>query len=75
MKALNNIFKRANEDPKRVVLAEGEDPRIIEAATIATKKGIANITLLGNIPVITNKAAELGLDLNSIALTVAFMAN
>ncbi|WP_293267854.1 phosphate acetyltransferase [Neptunomonas sp.] len=68
MKALNNIFKRANEDPKRVVLAEGEDPRIIEAATIATKKGIANITLLGNIPVITNKAAELGLDLNSIAL-------
>ena len=26
MKALNNIFRRASEDPRRVVLAEGEDP-------------------------------------------------
>jgi phosphate acetyltransferase len=68
MKALNNIFKRASENPKRVVLAEGEDPRIIEAATIATAKGIADITLLGNIAIISNKAAELGFDLNSIAL-------
>ncbi|MGY8869082.1 MAG: phosphate acetyltransferase [Pseudomonadales bacterium] len=68
MKALNNIFKRASEDPKRVVLAEGEDPRIIEAAVIATQKGIADVTLLGNIASINSKAAELGFDLNSIAL-------
>ncbi|BBB29473.1 phosphate acetyltransferase [Neptunomonas japonica] len=68
MKALNNIFKRASEDPKRVVLAEGEDPRIIEAAVIATQKGIADITLLGNTASINSKAAELGFDLNSIAL-------
>ncbi|WP_028471031.1 phosphate acetyltransferase [Neptunomonas japonica] len=68
MKALNNIFKRASEDPKRVVLAEGEDPRIIEAAVIATQKGIADITLLGNSASINSKAAELGFDLNSIAL-------
>ncbi len=68
MKALNNIFKRASEDPKRIVLAEGEDPRIIEAATIATAKGIADITLLGNVISITTKAAESGFDLTSIAL-------
>ena len=68
MKALNNIFKRASENPKRVVLAEGEDPRIIQAAITATAKGIAKITLLGNPSRIEEKAAELGLSLISIVL-------
>lgn len=68
MKALNNIFKRASEDPRRVVLAEGEDPRIIEAAVTATARGIADVTLLGNVANIEAQAAELGLDLQAIAL-------
>lgn len=68
MKALNNIFKRASEDPRAIVLAEGEDPRIIEAAATATGRGIAKITLLGNVSAISNKASELGVDLNSVAL-------
>ncbi len=68
MKALNNIFKRASEDPRAIVLAEGEDPRIIEAAVVATEKGIADITLLGNVDRIKAKAAELGLSLRAIAL-------
>jgi len=68
MKALNNIFKRASEDPRRVVLAEGEDPRIIEAAVTATARGIADVTLLGNAANIEAKAAELGLDLKAIAV-------
>lgn len=68
MKALNNIFKRASEDPRRVVLAEGEDPRIIEAAVTATERGIADITLLGNVAAITAKATEQGLDLKAIAI-------
>jgi len=68
MKALNNIFKRASEDPRRVVLAEGEDPRIIEAAVTATERGVADITLLGNVAAITAKATEQGLDLKAIAI-------
>ena len=68
MKALNNIFKRASEDPRAIVLAEGEDPRILEAAVVATEKGIADVTLLGNVSRIQQKAEELGLDLKSIAV-------
>ncbi len=68
MKALNNIFKRASEAPRRVVLAEGEDSRILEAAVKATERGIADITLLGNTNTIRNNAAEQGFNLDSVAL-------
>ncbi len=69
MKALNNIFQRAAQSPKRVVLAEGEDPRILEAATLATSRGIAAITLLGNTDNIRALAAENGWDITGVNLT------
>ncbi|RDE18000.1 phosphate acetyltransferase, partial [Motiliproteus coralliicola] len=68
MKALNNIFKRAADAPKRVVLAEGEDPRILEAATVATERGIAQITVLGDEAKIRALAAENNLNLDGITL-------
>ncbi len=69
MKALNNIFKRAGEDPRAIVLAEGEDPRIIEAAATAAERGIATLTLLGNTDTIAAKADELGCDLSKVTVT------
>lgn len=68
MKALNNIFRRASEAPKRVVLAEGEDSRILEAAVIATERGIAKITLLGNVDNIRSSAAEKDLNLDGVVV-------
>lgn len=68
MKALNNIFKRASEAPRQIVLAEGEDPRIITAAQEATSKGIASIILLGDVAKINAKAAELNITLASVTL-------
>ncbi|MCW8886995.1 MAG: phosphate acetyltransferase [Motiliproteus sp.] len=68
MKALNNIFKRAADAPKRVVLAEGEDPRILEAAAIASERGIAEITLLGDVDKINALAAENNFDLSKVAV-------
>lgn len=68
MKALNNIFQRAIQAPKRVVLAEGEDPRVLEAATIASKRGIAEITLLGNGDNIRALAAENNFDMGAVSL-------
>lgn len=68
MKALNNIFQRAENAPKRVVLAEGEDPRILEAATLASSRGIAEITLLGNSDNIRALAAENNFDIGSVTL-------
>ncbi|WP_421870508.1 phosphate acetyltransferase [Motiliproteus sp.] len=68
MKALNNIFKRAADAPKRVVLAEGEDPRILEAACVATERGIAQITVLGDEAKIRALAEENNLNLDGITL-------
>ena len=45
---LNNIIKRASELQKNIVLPEGEDSRVVEAAAQAVKEGLAKITLLGN---------------------------
>lgn len=48
MKALDDIIARARSDPRHVVLAEGEDPRIVEGALRAVREGVARITLLGD---------------------------
>ena len=61
MKALNNIFTRASDSPKVIVLAEGEDPRIIEAGAIAVAKGIASIVLLGNVAKILAQSHQLNI--------------
>jgi len=49
MSLLSNLIKRAGQDPRRIVLAEGTDPRVIHAAVKAQNDGIAHITLLGNL--------------------------
>lgn len=48
MKALDDIVARARSDPRHVVLAEGEDPRIVEGALRAIREGVARVTLVGN---------------------------
>ena len=47
MSILEQIYQRARSAPKRIVLPEGEDARIREAAIKAANDGIAKITLLG----------------------------
>ncbi len=62
MKALNNIFKRAEASPRHIVLAEGEDIRVLTAGVQAREKGIARITVLGDAAKIAALAAQSGLD-------------
>ncbi|WP_104204925.1 phosphate acetyltransferase [Billgrantia saliphila] len=47
MKALYRILERARQTPKRIVLCEGEDVRVIHAAIKAAEDGIAHIILVG----------------------------
>ena len=44
---LADIKRRAAGLNKRIVLPEGEDPRVVKAASEAVRQGIARITLLG----------------------------
>ena len=68
MKALNQIIQRSKQDPKSIVLAEGSDPRILQAGINAAQQGIANITLLGNLDTIKAQAEALSLSLDDVTV-------
>ena len=60
MKPFYDLVNRVRADPRRIVLAEGEDPRIIAAAKRSLGEGIARITLLGRENVIRERLADIG---------------
>ena len=45
---VDKIKVKASTLNKKIVLCEGEDPRVVEAASICAQEGIARIFLLGN---------------------------
>jgi malate dehydrogenase (oxaloacetate-decarboxylating)(NADP+) len=61
--AMAPIFVGAKRAPKRVVLAEGEDERVLRAAQIAVDESLARPILLGRRELITNLIGTLGLRL------------
>ena len=65
---LRGIINRAASDPRRVVLAEGEDRRTIRAARILSDDGIALPILLGNRDRIREKAESEHISLDDIEL-------
>ncbi|MCK0508032.1 phosphate acetyltransferase [Aromatoleum anaerobium] len=68
MKAINRIIDKARAVPGRIVLSEGDDPRILQAAARATREGIARIVLVGDRAAIA-KCADVGqIDLAGIEL-------
>jgi malate dehydrogenase (oxaloacetate-decarboxylating)(NADP+) len=56
------ISNKAKSDPKRIVLAEGEDEKMIRAAFQLDEEGIAEPILLGDRDEIPRIASDLGLD-------------
>lgn len=68
MKPLERILETARGAPKRIVLSEGEDNRILEGAVRAVRNGIAEIILVGNSKVIADKLA--GMNATDAALRV-----
>lgn len=68
MKILNNIIKQACVSPRSIVLAEGDDIRVIEAAARATRVGIANCILVGDSGTIGALADEAGISLEGIRI-------
>ena len=65
---LRGIINRAMSDPRRVVLAEGEDRRTIRAARILVDDGIAVPILLGNPERIRRKAESEQVALDDIEI-------
>ncbi|HLR57602.1 MAG TPA: phosphate acetyltransferase [Beutenbergiaceae bacterium] len=58
-----DLVERAKADPKRIVLPEGSDDRILRATSTLLARETARITLLGEEQAVRARAAELGLDI------------
>ena len=68
MTLVEKIKARAHANPQRIVLPEGEDPRIVNAAAAAAREGYAKITLLGRKQIIDSVASELRVSLDGVAI-------
>ncbi|MEJ2730295.1 MAG: phosphate acetyltransferase [Deltaproteobacteria bacterium] len=60
------LIERAKADRRHIVLPEGAEERILRAAEILLRRGVADLTLLGDPDKIKNKSGMLGLSLDGI---------
>jgi phosphate acetyltransferase len=60
MKPLDRILETAKAGPRRIVLAEGEDPRIVEGALRAAGEGLAEIILICDRTTVEGRLAAAG---------------
>mgnify|MGYP002529575476 CR=1 FL=1 len=63
-----NLIERAKANKMRIVLAEGEEPRILQATDILLRREVADIILLGNEDKINKLARELHLDISKATI-------
>ena len=61
------LIEQAKSDRKHIVLPEGTEERILQAAEILLLRGVTDLTLLGNAEEIRQKASSLGLSLKGAA--------
>ncbi len=63
-----SLFQRARSQHKHIVLPEGEEERILQAAEILRSREVVDLTLLGDEKLIRSRAAALGLKLQDVAI-------
>jgi len=60
------LIERAKTDRRHIVLPEGVESRILRAAEILSRRGVADLTLLGDTQKIEKKITDLGLQLKNV---------
>ncbi|PLX90295.1 MAG: NADP-dependent malic enzyme [Desulfuromonas sp.] len=65
---MRNLINKAKSNPKRLVLPEGEESKILRAAQILVSEGIAKPILLGSVDAIKKKAVKLNIDLSGVSI-------
>ena len=68
MDVLLQLAIRAKECRKRIVLPEGDDPRILVAADTAGQESLAYPILVGNVRSIQEKASQIGVKLEGVRI-------
>ena len=64
----NAMIEVLKANPRKIVFTEGHDARILEAAARLKKDGFLKPILVGNVEVVTGKAAECGFDIEGIEI-------
>ncbi|ASY32711.1 putative phosphate acetyltransferase [Streptomyces sp. Tu6071] len=64
----HKLIEQARAHPRRVVLPEGTEERVLRAADVLLRRSVCALTLLGDPAVIRRKAADLGVDLEGAEL-------
>lgn len=64
----HDLLERARADVKHIVLPEGDDDRVLEAAATVLREGVARVTILGDEATVRARADELGHDLADAAI-------
>lgn len=62
------IIERARSAPRRIVLSEGADPRVLQAASRAVREGVARVIVVGPDAAIREAATREGIDLAGIGI-------
>jgi phosphate acetyltransferase len=68
------LIERARAERKRIVLPEGDDDRVLRAAATVLKRGIADLTILGEPFEVRARAIELGIDIKGAEVLSPFDA-
>ena len=68
MEFINKIYESAKHAKKKILLPEGEEPRVLKAVDIILKKGICIPALIGNPDNISKIAKKEGIDLKSVEI-------
>jgi phosphate acetyltransferase len=63
-----SLFQRARAERKHIVLPEGSEERILQAAEILRSREVVDLTLLGEEKAIRSRAAALGLKLQGVTI-------
>lgn len=66
------LLERARSERKHVVLPEGEDDRILRAASTLLQRQAAELTILGDETVINARAVRLGIDVSAAQILNPF---
>ena len=62
------LIERATEDRRHIVLPEGDDDRVLEAADILVRRGAVDLTILGDVGEVRSRASALGLELGDAGI-------
>ena len=67
-----DLLDRARSVPQHIVLPEGNDDRILRAASTLLRRGVAQLTILGEEAEVRARAIDLGLDISEASILSPF---